>query len=111
MYRSNLGEVKYVDTSFTQNSFKRIVEEEDESGEEVEVEKLSGGYVGVIPASDIPESGKLIQFGARITDGAGRRYHDCPYFMDIFVCVQDTWKSGISGNGAEGKEYPYISFL
>ncbi len=97
MYRSNLGEVKYVDAPLTQNSFKRIVEEEDESGEEVEVEKLSGGYVGVIPASDIPESGKLIQFGARITDGAGRSWispsrnnpDDCPNWYGTIVTPSD----------------------
>ena len=93
MYRTGFGEPKYVATTYTEEVFQRTVEEEDENGEEIEVDKLFAGYVGVIPAEDIPANGQLIQFGARITDGAGRQWispsrnnpDDCPLWYGTIV--------------------------
>lgn len=70
IYRSNFGEVKYVDASGS-----------------------NGKYTGTIPAEDIPANGQLIQFGARITDGAGRQWispsrnnpDDCPLWYGTIV--------------------------
>ena len=93
MYRCNFGEVKYVSMTHTDGVFLRVVEEEDEAGETIEVEKTFPAYVGVIPAADLPEAGKLIQFGARITDGAARQWispsrnnpDDCPNWFGTIV--------------------------
>lgn len=70
MYRSNFGDVKYVAASGS-----------------------DGKYTGEIPAEDIPANGQLIQFGARITDGAGRQWispsrnnpDDCPLWYGTIV--------------------------
>ncbi len=93
MYRCNFGETKYVEMALTEEAFQRTVEEEDEAGETIEVEKLFPAYVGVIPAKDLPANGLLIQFGARITDGAGRQWispsrnnpDDCPNWYGTIV--------------------------
>lgn len=93
MYRCNFGETKYVPMTYTEGGFQRTVEEEDEAGETIEVDKLFPAYVGEIPAADIPENGLLIQFGARITDGAGRQWispsrnnpDDCPNWYGTIV--------------------------
>jgi hypothetical protein len=73
MYRCNFGETKFVPMTYTEAVFQRTVEEEDAAGETMEVEKTFPAYVGEIPAADLPANGLLIQFGARITDGAGRQ--------------------------------------
>lgn len=93
MYRCAFGETKYVPMALTEEAFQRTVEEEDEAGETIEVEKLFPAYVGVIPAKDLPVNGLLIQFGARITDGAGRQWispsrnnpDDCPNWYGTIV--------------------------
>ncbi len=93
MYRANFGETKYVPMTYTEEVFQRTVEEEDDAGETIEVDKMFPGYVGVIPAADIPANGLLIQFGARITDGAGREWispsrnnpDDCPLWYGTIV--------------------------
>lgn len=93
MYRCAFGETKYVPMALTEEAFQRTVEEEDEAGETIEVEKLFPAYVGVIPAKDLPANGLLIQFGARITDGAGRQWispsrnnpDDCPNWYGTIV--------------------------
>ena len=93
MYRTGFGEPKYVETTYKEDVFQRTVEEEDENGETIEVNKLFPGYVGVIPAEAIPANGQLIQFGARITDGAGREWispsrnnpDDCPLWYGTIV--------------------------
>ncbi|MBR5587759.1 MAG: CotH kinase family protein [Kiritimatiellae bacterium] len=93
MYRADFGETKYVPMTYTKEVFLRTVEEEDENGETIEVDRMFDGYVGVIPAADIPANGKLIQFGARITDGAGRQWispsrnnpDDCPLWYGTIV--------------------------
>lgn len=93
MYRSAFGEVKYVDTTYTESIFHRVLEEENDDGEEVEVDYYEPAYVGIIPAEDIPEAGQLIQFGARITDAAGRQWispsrnnpDDCPLWYGTIV--------------------------
>ena len=62
-------------------------------GETIEVDKMFPGWKGVIPAEDIPGNGLLIQFGARITDGAGRPWispsrnnpDDCPNWYGTIV--------------------------
>ena len=101
MYRTGFGEPKYVETTYTEEVFQRTVEEEDENGEEIEVDKMFAGYVGVIPAEDIPANGQLIQFGARITDGAGRQWispsrnnpDDCPLWYGTIVTPTEEQKS------------------
>ena len=78
IYRSNFGEVKYVDASGS-----------------------NGKYTGTIPAEDIPANGQLIQFGARITDGAGRQWispsrnnpDDCPLWYGTIVEPTEEQKS------------------
>ena len=93
MYRCNFGATKYVPMTYTEGIFQRTVEEEDEAGETIEVEKMFPAYVGEIPAADIPANGLLIQFGARITDGAGRQWispsrnnpDDCPNWYGTIV--------------------------
>ena len=93
MYRCNFGETKYVKMTYTEGGFQRTVEEEDEAGETIEVEKSFPAYKGVIPAADLPANGLLIQFGARITDGAGRQWispsrnnpDDCPNWYGTIV--------------------------
>ena len=93
MYRCNFGETKYVEMALTEEVFQRTVEEEDEAGETIEVEKSFPAYVGEIPAADLPANGLLIQFGARITDGAGRQWispsrnnpDDCPNWYGTIV--------------------------
>lgn len=93
MYRCNFGETKYVDMEYTEGVFHRVLEEENDDGEEVEVDYYEPAYVGVIPAADIPANGLLIQFGARITDGAGRQWispscnnpDDCPNWYGTIV--------------------------
>lgn len=93
MYRCNFGETKYVQMDYTEEVFLRTVEEEDEAGETIEVDKMFSGWKGEIPAADIPANGLLIQFGARITDGAGRQWispsrnnpDDCPNWYGTIV--------------------------
>ncbi|MBO7181634.1 MAG: CotH kinase family protein, partial [Kiritimatiellae bacterium] len=93
MYRCNFGETKFVPMTYTEEVFQRTVEEEDEVGETIEVDKMFPGWKGVIPAEDIPGNGLLIQFGARITDGAGRQWispsrnnpDDCPNWYGTIV--------------------------
>ncbi|MBR5591620.1 MAG: CotH kinase family protein [Kiritimatiellae bacterium] len=93
MYRCNFGETKYVPMTYTEEVFQRTVEEEDEAGETIEVKKKFPAYKGEIPATDIPANGLLIQFGARITDGAGRQWispsrnnpDDCPNWYGTIV--------------------------
>ena len=78
MYRSNFGEVKFVDANGS-----------------------DGKYTGEIPVADIPASGQLIQFGARITDGAGRQWispsrnnpDDCPLWYGTIVTPTEEQKS------------------
>lgn len=93
MYRCNFGETKFVEMEYTEGIFHRVLEEENDAGEEVEVDYYEPAYVGVIPAEDIPAKGLLIQFGARITDGAGRQWispsrnnpDDCPNWYGTIV--------------------------
>lgn len=93
MYRCNFGETKFVEMEYTEGIFHRVLEEENDAGEEVEVDYYEPAYVGVIPAADIPANGLLIQFGARITDGAGRQWispsrnnpDDCPNWYGTIV--------------------------
>lgn len=92
-YRAAFGEEKTVPMVFTEGAFLRVVEEEDDGGNEIEVEVPCDAYVGEIPAAAIPAPGQLIQFGARITDGAGRTWFspsrnnpdDCPLWYGTIV--------------------------
>ena len=94
MYRCAFGETKYVEMTYSNGIFHRVLEEEDkDTGEEIEVDYYEPAYKGVIPAKDLPAAGQLIQFGARITDGAGRQWispsrnnpDDCPNWYGTIV--------------------------
>lgn len=93
MYRCAFGETKYVEMTYTKDIFHRVLEEENDDGEEIEVDYYEPAYVGIIPAADLPAAGQLIQFGARITDGAGRQWispsrnnpDDCPNWYGTIV--------------------------